>query len=113
MALEKYIITWEEGDTEVYPRINLHLFRAILEEVIEGKISDHVFTDIIEENIGTELTESDITDIQKLLTSINDCEGKIEKFLLVDEMYRVLIISESKISLYDTREKLRGRLGWQ
>ena len=88
MSLEKYNHNMGRGWHRSFPRINLHLFRAILEEVIEGKISEQMFFGVVEENLGIPLTELDIVDLQKLLTSINDCVDRIEKFLLVDEMYQ-------------------------
>lgn len=106
MAFEKYLLL----DNNDGPKLIVHLFRAIVQEFIEGKLNAVEARFYIEEQLGITLSQPEVNDLLILLNLINDESTKPEKMAVLDVWYRVFIIAESNCSLYDTREELKTRL---
>lgn len=110
MALENYIIPEESGQPS-YPKLNLHLFRAILQEFIEGQKTGTECRAAIEWQLGVTLTTDDVSDITSMISNINAETTVPEKLAVLDEYYRCFICAENGL-WYDTRDKLRIRLSF-
>lgn len=111
MAFENYVIPVELGRPS-YPKLNLHLFRAILQERIEGNKTAIECLNALQAQLGVTLTGADITDLQAVMSLINAESTIPEKMAVAEQVYRVFIIAESGCSWYNSRALIKARLGF-
>ena len=107
MAFEKYVLPdFDE------PKMATHLFRALMGEYIVAQKTKNEVLLAVEEHLGVTLTTNEKSDLQALMTAIDGETAPEEKRRVADEAYRVLVIAESDVTMYETKTKLRTRLSW-
>lgn len=106
MAFEKYVLP----DDIESPKLELHLFRAILQEKIQGQKTNAECLSALEAQLGVSLSQPEINDLTTLLTQINGAGTTPEKRNIADTWYRVFILAQSGCGWYDTKAKLKTRL---
>lgn len=110
MSFENYVIPNEGGVT--YPKLNVHLFRAVLQERIEGQKTSAECLIVLETQLGQSLTTSDINDLQNIMGQINGQSTVPDKMAIADRVYRVFILAEAGCEWFDSRQKIKSRLGF-
>lgn len=111
MAFENYVIPNELGQPS-YPKLNLHLFRAILQERIEGNQTATACLNALQDQLGITLSPNDITDLQGIMGLINAETTIPNKMAVAEQVYRVFILAESGCSWYNSRLLIKSRLGF-
>ncbi len=110
MAFEKYILP----DSSEDPKLDLHLFRAIIQEKIEGEKNNSECLAALEAQLGVSLSANEISDLQIMLTAINAGSTVPDKMSVLDRWYRIFTIAEKEsrysIGWYDTKAKIKTRL---
>ena len=108
MSFEQYVLP----ENEEGPKLNTHMFRAVLQEKIEGQKNNAECLAAVEAQLDVTLSADDISDLQVLLTAINGASTIPDKMAIADETYRIFILAESGVEWYDTRAKIKARLSY-
>jgi hypothetical protein len=111
MSFEKYVLPDEVTPGE-YPKLNIHQWRAILNEYLDGEKTGAECRTAVEEQLGAVLTADDITNLNEIITYINGGADLAAKMKRADESYRVFVLAESGCSWYNTRAAIRTRLSF-
>jgi hypothetical protein len=111
MSFEKYVLPDEVTPGE-YPKLNIHMFRGVLNEYLDGEKTGPECRTVIQEQLGVTLTADDITNLNTIITYINGGADLAAKIKRADESYRVFVLARSGCSWYNTREKIRTRLSF-
>jgi hypothetical protein len=109
MAFEKYVLPNEDVYGE-YPKLNIHMFRAILQEYLDGEQTGTACRTALESQLGVTLSTDEVTDITNILSYITGGSDLANKMNRMDEVYRVFVLAEAQVSWYDTRAEIRTRL---
>lgn len=109
MAFEVYVLPDEVTPGE-FPKLNIHMWRAVIQEYLDGEKTGSECRTAIEEQLGVSLRTDDVTDVNNILSYINGGSDLANKMKRADEPYRVFVLAESGCSWYDTRAKIRTRL---
>lgn len=107
MAFEKYII----GDENITNLLDLHHFRALLNERAHDKLSKIEIISDIETILGVTLLTDEKSDLNNIMDSIDGGVSLWEKSVIADEVYRVCMISRYG-SHYNNITDLKSRLNW-
>jgi len=109
MAFEVFVLPDEVTPGE-YPKLNIHVWRAIIQEFLDGQKSGTECRTALEALLGVSFTTSQTNDITQMLNYIQNGSDLAEKLKRADEPYRVFTLAEGRVSWYDTRAKIRTRL---
>lgn len=109
MAIEKYVLPNEDSPGE-YPKLNIHMFRGVLNEYLAGEQTGSACRTALETQLGTTLSTDEVTDITNMLSYISAGSDLANKMDRMDTIYRVFILAEAGVSWYDTRAEIRTRL---
>jgi len=109
MAFEVYVLP-DEVTPQEFPKLNIHMFRAVINEFLDGEKTGAECRAAIEAQLKVSLRTDDITDITNILNYINGGADLANQLKRADEPYRVFVLAEAGCSWYDTRAKIRTRL---
>ena len=115
MSFEQYILLENDND----PKMGVSPFLAIFGEYIRSEITSADVIDIIEEYISdcqsspVTLSEDDVTDINTIISTLDSLPDSESKLLYILQFRDFFDIAENnRISLYNTRESIKTRLGF-
>lgn len=111
MAFEVFILPDEVTPNE-YPKLNIHMFRAIIQEFLDGVKTGAECRAALEASLGVTLSTDQANDITNMLNYIQNGSDLANKMKRADESYRVFTLAEAKVSWYATRAQIRTRLSF-
>jgi hypothetical protein len=112
MAFEKYVLP-NDPESPGQPKLNIHMFRGVLEEYLDGYRTKAECREVVEDQLGVTVSEDEKDDVVDTLDYIEGGSNLSQKMNRMDRVYRVLILAEAGTSWFDTRAELRDRLNWR
>lgn len=107
MAIEERFIYTDDDVNRISP----HLYKALLTEYVTGNLSANQCVTALESYIGEVLTTAEKSDLQHLVDLVDAETGAANKYLKLDEIYRVLSLA-SFGHFYNSVSALKTRLGF-